>query len=29
MNDAEVRLAVLRRFLEQQGLLQALRDGKL
>jgi uncharacterized protein len=29
MNDAEVRLVVLRRFLEQQGLLQALRDGKL
>ena len=29
MNDAEVRLAVLRQFLEQQGVLQALRDGKL
>jgi hypothetical protein len=29
MNDAEVRLVVLQRFLEQHGLLQPLRDGPL
>jgi hypothetical protein len=29
MNDAAIRLVVLRRFLEQHGLLQPLGDGRL
>ena len=29
INDAEVRLVVLQRFLEQHGLLQPLQDGRL
>jgi Lon protease-like protein len=29
MNDAAIRLVVLRRFLEQHGLLQPLEDGRL